>query len=115
MRICVPSARVIISVHKWVQHARTISGGTTVLAISYTHHHTTRPHDNLSLAMSRELNRGRRGRAHSPGFCRFVRHAPESSVVTFGRRNCVGQGWVRDRRKIRGIDVYRKAEDEGRA
>ena len=35
--------------------------------------------------------------------------------MTFGRRNCVGQGWVRDRRKIRGIDVYRKAEDEGRA
>ena len=72
---------------------------------SLTHHHTTRPHDNLSLAMSRELNRGRR-RAHSPGFCRLVRHAPESSVVTFGRRNCVGQGWVRDRQKIRGIDVY---------
>ena len=110
-----PSARVIISVPEaacqdnlwWHYSTRHLS-----------RHTTTQPDPTTislsALAMSRELNRGRR-RAHSPGFCRFVRHAPESSVVTFGRRNCVGQGWVRDRRKIRGIDVYRKAEDEGRA
>lgn len=54
----------------------------------------------LSLSLSRELNRVGAGRAHSPGFCRLVRHAPESSVVTFGRRNWVGQGWVRDWQQI---------------